>query len=253
MVLMQETVKFSTEKGERGSMRWAWACVVLCCASSCAADAQRRLLASNFDVAAARTIATGIASGQLVGIDWNSDGANDVAVISSNKLMVYTSASSGTVWSATTLETLTLGSVYTHIAAANMVSTRMQQQQTRCDIFPAAAPQAICISQLCSVYSRIDQVQLCNAYTLQLHCQQQDGNAGTEILTADGANQRIRIYYASGTMETACTGFSAIERIVPADLNGDGLMDIVVADSTLGEQKSVITLQNAVYVASNMS
>jgi hypothetical protein len=72
--------------------------------------------------------------------------------------------------------------------------------------------------------------------TRSLHCQQQDGIAGTEILTADGANQRIRIYYASGTMETACTGFSAIERIVPADLNGDGLMDIVVADSTLGKE-----------------
>jgi hypothetical protein len=75
--------------------------------------------------------------------------------------------------------------------------------------------------------------------THSLHCQQQDGVPGTEILTADGANQRIRIYYASGTMETACTGFSAIERIVPADLNGDGLMDIVVADSTLGQEKHI--------------
>jgi hypothetical protein len=102
----------------------AGACAVLFCISGCAADAQRRLLASNFDVASARTIGTGIASGQLVGIDWNSDGANDVAVISSNKLLVYTNGNSGTMWVATTIETLTAGSVFVHIAAANMVRHR---------------------------------------------------------------------------------------------------------------------------------
>jgi hypothetical protein len=114
-------------------MRWARsACAALCWASSCAADTQRRLLATNFDGASARTIGTGIASGQLVGVDFNSDGANDVAIISSNKLMVYMNAQNGTVWNANTVETLTTGSVYTHIAAANMVSPHKQQAVSPC-------------------------------------------------------------------------------------------------------------------------
>jgi hypothetical protein len=63
----------------------------------------------------------------------------------------------------------------------------------------------------------------------------QDGAAGMEIVAADAASQGVRIYYASGSIVTACGGFTAIERIAVADFNSDGLMDIAVADGSIGK------------------